>query len=253
MPAQYALSEMGNLPWPVFAPAQREAPVPHVALDRSVCVVGARVLVHLPLDSQEVSKAHALIVQEADGVYIRDLASKNRTFVNGVPVKEKRLSVGDNVRIGPFQYLCRQGFDGSGEPQHIPQGEIRMEADGLTSRQIVSVEKQTFLIGSRDGCDLQLAGDDVALAHAVMFVRNGRRYLRDLSSHTGTFVNQQRIREIELADEAEIRIGEHYLRYYPLRQKSARQAEVANIDSDDTVIGEPANKIPLPWDDVEVA
>jgi transcriptional regulator with GAF, ATPase, and Fis domain len=51
------------------------------------------------LDSQ-VSRRHCLIRSEGQGFLLRDLESRNNTFVNGVPVKERELAHGDQIRIG---------------------------------------------------------------------------------------------------------------------------------------------------------
>src|SRR5688572_26752646 len=73
-----------------------------VALNKAVCVIGRRWGVHPPLASKLVSKLHALIVRERDGVYVRDLASRNHVFVNDQPVRETDLTTGDVVRVGPY-------------------------------------------------------------------------------------------------------------------------------------------------------
>src|SRR5262249_18333158 len=158
-----------------------------VVIDRPVCVIGARRLVHLPLSAASVSKAQALIVCEAAGVYLRDLASRNQTFVNDQAVREARLETGDVVRFGPHAFQCEGGFDRSAEDAPLAEVELWVNSGGeATSRQMIPLDQYTFLIGSRYGCDLLLNGPDIALAHAVVFVRDGKRYIRDLSSHTGT-------------------------------------------------------------------
>ena len=249
MRTRYSLSDAELNRWPVFAPVDGAAPAEPVALDRAVCVVGARVLVHLPLESHQVSKAHALIVQNVDGVYLRDLSSKNKTFVNGEPVCEARLETGYTVQFGPCKYRCHSGFDHRGEPIAMPLADLHLAPDGLASHRIVPVEHYTFLIGSRRGCDLEMSGAEISLAHAVMFVRDGHRFLRDLSSISGTFVNSQRIREVELHADDQIRIGAHDMIYH------------APADTDDVPVdvlawpvplhSEEMDETPLPWDDDE--
>jgi FHA domain len=56
----------------------------------------------LSLDGDEFASAqHARIEPGADGVWVEDLGSTNGTFVNGAPVKERRLlQPGDVVRVG---------------------------------------------------------------------------------------------------------------------------------------------------------
>jgi Nif-specific regulatory protein len=47
-----------------------------------------------------VSRRHCLIKREDEGFKIRDLNSRNSTFVNGVPVTERVLASGDEIKIG---------------------------------------------------------------------------------------------------------------------------------------------------------
>src|SRR5687768_13451840 len=86
--------------WPMLKPVGPEPGGPSVILDLPVCVVGARSKVHLPLDSPLVSKSHALIVDGGpdDGIYVRDLASRNHLYVNGSRVREAPLRPADLLR-----------------------------------------------------------------------------------------------------------------------------------------------------------
>lgn len=47
-----------------------------------------------------VSRKHCLIRKEEQGFHLQDLDSRNNTFVSGVPVKERLLTPGDQIRIG---------------------------------------------------------------------------------------------------------------------------------------------------------
>jgi adenylate cyclase len=50
-----------------------------------------------------ISRNHARLIVDDEGVRIQDLKSKNGTQVNGVPVVEARLKDGDRVLLGKFQ------------------------------------------------------------------------------------------------------------------------------------------------------
>lgn len=57
--------------------------------------------VEIPLDDKKVSRKHAAIeAVTRENVLIRDLASRNGTFLNGVLVFTRRLEDGDIIRIG---------------------------------------------------------------------------------------------------------------------------------------------------------
>jgi Nif-specific regulatory protein len=47
-----------------------------------------------------VSRRHCLILRDADHFKIQDLNSRNSTFVNGVPVTERILVSGDEIKVG---------------------------------------------------------------------------------------------------------------------------------------------------------
>jgi hypothetical protein len=54
----------------------------------------------IPLGDPQVSRRHAEVRRDAEGFAVFDLGSTNGTVVNGAPVRERRLSDGDELRIG---------------------------------------------------------------------------------------------------------------------------------------------------------
>ncbi len=59
----------------------------------------------LALLDAAVSRRHCLIQREADSFKLRDLNSRNSTFVNGVPVSERILESGDEIKIGSSLFV----------------------------------------------------------------------------------------------------------------------------------------------------
>ncbi|MEJ8856581.1 FHA domain-containing protein [Variovorax robiniae] len=57
----------------------------------------------LVIDSERVSRFHALVTVENGAVWIRDLKSSNGTFVNGHRIVSRALSNGDGILIGDCQ------------------------------------------------------------------------------------------------------------------------------------------------------
>jgi transcriptional regulator of aromatic amino acid metabolism len=80
-----------------------------------VVPIGARLTIgrrdepeHLSLDDPLVSASHALLVNEASGVSLADLGSRNGTYVNGLRlVAPVRLAGGDVVFIGAHALVFR--------------------------------------------------------------------------------------------------------------------------------------------------
>src|SRR5436309_9742558 len=67
--------------------------------------VGRAPLNDLCIQDPLVSRQHCLLRWESGDVHIRDLDSLNGTFINGIPVHERRLQEGDEIRIGCSVFL----------------------------------------------------------------------------------------------------------------------------------------------------
>ena len=52
-----------------------------------------------------VSRRHCVILRTADQFKIQDLNSRNSTFVNGIPVTERVLASGDEIKIGSSLFV----------------------------------------------------------------------------------------------------------------------------------------------------
>ena len=64
---------------------------------------------HIRPNSAWVSRQHCLLRVTTDGALVRDLGSDAGTLVNGhLVVGECRLSVGDQVQVGPVALEVRQ-------------------------------------------------------------------------------------------------------------------------------------------------
>jgi pSer/pThr/pTyr-binding forkhead associated (FHA) protein len=54
----------------------------------------------LPIADRWASRHHCELFEQAGCLFIRDLASKHGTYVNGAHVDERGLDVGDRVMVG---------------------------------------------------------------------------------------------------------------------------------------------------------
>src|SRR5215218_8467940 len=89
---------------PTFTPVGQHQGKPDMVLSRSVTLIGSRDNARLQLISSTVSRAHAFLVNTASGAYIKDLASREHTYVDGEEVKEADLTAGCLVKIGRFTF-----------------------------------------------------------------------------------------------------------------------------------------------------
>ncbi|MFT5423406.1 MAG: two-component system NtrC family sensor kinase [Phycisphaerales bacterium] len=63
----------------------------------------------LPLTDSTVSRRHAELTPDGNVWYIRDLASQNGTWVNGVEIKNRiKLQLGDQIRVGSTVFVFGQ-------------------------------------------------------------------------------------------------------------------------------------------------
>ena len=75
------------------------------ALAEGTHVVGREPDSQIRLDESAVSRRHCEIVRSGNHCTIRDLGSRNHTFVNGNAVTETEIAPGDEVEIGASIFL----------------------------------------------------------------------------------------------------------------------------------------------------
>ena len=74
-----------------------------VALAREWTRIGRSLAADVRFDDPTVSRRHALIVRQADGVRVLDDRSLNGVFVNGERVEWRALSDGDEIVVGRYR------------------------------------------------------------------------------------------------------------------------------------------------------
>src|SRR4029077_17983470 len=91
-----------------------------------------------------ISRKHAKLVDDEDGVRHPDLKSKNGTQVNGVPIVEARLKDGDRILLGKFQIQFGTALDSKLE---IDEQQALSEEAGSIIRSVGDLSK---LLGTAD-------------------------------------------------------------------------------------------------------
>jgi len=163
-----------------------------------------------------VSRAHALIVVDGNDTFVRDLASRNGVYVNGLLVREGKLRHGDLLCVGPFAFWWRLGPLPGPRPRHLGRhfdNAALLTMDG--KREPHRMEGQSFVIGRRAECDLALDSMLIDPCHAVVYRQGGEYWLRDLNSESGTFVNDRRIRNSILRQGDKVRVGVVRIEFQP--------------------------------------
>ena len=98
----------------------REIPLPSTQF-----VIGRGSSCHLQPHSGLVSKMHCAIARQPGGmVVVRDLKSRNHTFINNQPVKgTARVTDGDVLAVGPLLFQFAISSDDYGSPIQSVRGE----------------------------------------------------------------------------------------------------------------------------------
>jgi hypothetical protein len=74
-----------------------------VALTREWTRIGRSLAADVRFDDPTVSRRHALVVRQADGVRVLDDRSLNGVFVNGARIEWKVLEDGDEILVGRYR------------------------------------------------------------------------------------------------------------------------------------------------------
>jgi EAL domain-containing protein (putative c-di-GMP-specific phosphodiesterase class I) len=87
------------------------------------------------LPSPHVSKHHAEIYSDGDALRVRDLGSRNGTFLNRQPVADAALHRGDILHFGDFEFRITNE---NGAPEETADTRQTMIHNGALSRQFLS-------------------------------------------------------------------------------------------------------------------
>ena len=146
-------------PGPLFLEAVSEAPeaLRRVTLSTFPFRVGRQAGLELVLPSYVVSKVHAELFQQDGQLRIRDLGSRNGTFVNRKTITDTAIAEDDVIQIGDFQFRLTRpdGLEheddepsstrsfGPGALARLFQGSREME--DLLREAVVTVELQPIV------------------------------------------------------------------------------------------------------------
>jgi len=87
-------------------------------------------------------------------------------------------------------------------------------------------------LGRLPDCDVRLADKSISRRHAHLERDGDRWVLVDDGSRNGIFQDEERVERIELADGAEFKVGELYLRFRSMAVEAAAPAPPPPVDDD---------------------
>lgn len=182
-----------------------DSPQTSVQLKRALTIVGSKRHSHLRIISSTVSGTHALLLNLGNNVFLRDLMARSHVQVNERQVRECRLKLGDIITFGEmrFRFVDTNVLRQSLTRIRPSPAELHCESDG----HCLALDKPIMVMGRHEGADVVIDGSEISRAHAVIYEQDGYRVIRDLSSRTGTYVNEQLVRSERLRDGDFIRVG----------------------------------------------
>ena len=164
--------------------------------------IGRRVGNHILVKNPLVSAEHAKIVQVDKDFLLLDLRSSNGTFVNGERVRDLHvLRDGDQIQVGDqwFQFRGAPALGSHGSAQTAVAAGANQDNEvdlGVLLFKELLLNNQELTIGRSTDNELVLDDPRVSSDHAKI-IRVGTDYwLLDLRSSNGTFVNEQRVRDV---------------------------------------------------------
>jgi adenylate cyclase len=136
-----------------------------------------------------ISRTHAKLIADEEGVRIQDLKSKNGTQVNGVPVVEAPLKDGDRILLGKFQLAFSKTLEGK---VVLDEAKPLSEEAGTIIRSVGELSKLLSDTGQREAVGLA----DKKVSADVQDVEKANRILRVLTKVAETLIAVRPVEEV---------------------------------------------------------
>lgn len=195
------------------------------ALDNSTVTIGRAPENSIRLLDPEISRRHCRIETKEGKKILLDL-SRNGILLNGREIREKEITAGDILTIGPWSIFVEE--ETSARPMKtivsspVATRIIKYDAEdgNLTTESIeISVrpagggkQKRSFTtaevtIGQHPACEFSLKDSFVSKHHCKIINHDGVLKLMDLASTNGTFVDSVRVGKMTLGRRGSFKIG----------------------------------------------
>jgi len=136
-----------------------------------------------------ISRTHAKIVVDEDGIRIADLKSKNGTQVNGVPVVEAPLKDGDRILLGKFQLAFSKTLEGK---VVLDEDKPLSEEAGTIIRSVGELSRLLSTTDTKGG----VAAADAKKAPDVAEIEKSNRILKVLTKVAETLIAVRPVEEV---------------------------------------------------------
>ena len=86
---------------------RRDGSTKNFAMPSTVTVIGRREDCDLCIPLMIVSRKHCQLSIEEDRLNVRDLGSRNGTYVNGRQIEASAVAAGDRIQVGPVSFAVQ--------------------------------------------------------------------------------------------------------------------------------------------------
>jgi pSer/pThr/pTyr-binding forkhead associated (FHA) protein len=160
------------------------------------------------IDVDGVNGFHADLRVDGDTVTITDVKTPSGTFVNGERISTPTtLRLGDVVSVGGVELEIISAESDAGKTLVLSGAALLEAGGGWCLKADSGIEKGQIIplsglmeVGRALECDISILEPSLSRKHAEFEVRNGDLMLTDLGSSNGTYVNGEKVQEIQLSD-----------------------------------------------------
>lgn len=116
--------------------------------------------------------------------------------------------------MGLFKKSCKQGhlMDPSWNICPICLapvcGWLVVVSEGIHNNKVFTLHEGKHKLGTGRDCEVRLLMRTISRHHALFVARDGKYYINDLSSVTGTYVNNKQVSSVEVIDSDIIKLGD---------------------------------------------
>ena len=169
-----------------------------ILLRRVVSVLGSKPGCKVRLKHADVSGVHCAIVNTGGDVYLRDLASRQGTFLNDLRASHERLEDGDVVRISPWELRISVVEPASHDSSDVTglglePAPAAIVVENVKTGRISQLPREVNVLGRSQSCDVTIEDRSISRAHVLMFTYLSQVIAFDLMRENGLRVNGQRV------------------------------------------------------------
>jgi len=121
------------------------------SLGGDVTTLGRRQDCDLCIPLMIISRRHCELRRKVDGLCVKDLSSRNGTFVNGQKIDEIKIGAGDKIQVGPVTFAVQVNGQPAGDsailrpPTNISSSEEKVVID--EARELADIEDVETILG----------------------------------------------------------------------------------------------------------